>query len=206
MSNRKGTAPSFDDHQAPPEYDVAATNDFAFLSAVTTLQASSEWHTQTIGGWVIMLILAIYGFNTIDASNNQYERLLMYVLVVYSCFSAVHLSSMVRDRQEASLMQRFGANSRLYSPSTIATLMGNSPKFYLNWTIFGGTLLTLLYMFNNMGGSGNDGALKRYFVAGSVLSLISMTFTLAKQVRDSQDAKRMRGEYRLSTNQHAVDM
>jgi len=79
-----------------------------------------------------VLILSVYGFNTIESSTNQYERLLMYVLVVYSCYSAANLSSMVRDRQEATLMQRFGANSRLYSASTIATLMGNTPKFYLN--------------------------------------------------------------------------
>jgi len=189
---------------APPAYDIAETNDMQFLSAVKTLEGSPEWHALTYASWGLMLVLSVYGFNTIDASNNQYERLLMYVLVVYSCYSAANLSSMVRDRQEASFMELYGKNSRLYSASTIATLMGNTPKFYLHWVIFGGTLVTLLYMFNNLG-SGADAPIKRYFLAVSVVSLISLTFSLAKNIRDKQDARRMRAEYRTSSNNSVTE-
>jgi len=83
--------------------------------------------------------------------------------------------------------------------------MGNTPKFYLHWVIFGGTLVTLLYMFNNLG-SGADAPIKRYFLAVSVVSLISLTFSLAKNIRDRQDAKRMRAEYRTSHSQASADL
>jgi hypothetical protein len=141
-----GNAPPFEEpnlnHQnnnnlagAPPAYDVATTNDYAFLSATSMLQGSTEWHTQTYASWALMLLLAIYGFSTVEAGGDQYERLLMYVLVVLSCYSAANLSAMVRDRSEADLMERFGRGSHLYNASAISTLRGNTPKYYLHWLV-----------------------------------------------------------------------
>jgi hypothetical protein len=191
---------------APPAWDFAIKNDLQFLQAVRTLRGSAEWHVQAWASWLIIFALTLYGFSTIEAKNDDYQRMLLYLLVVYSCYSAVNLSSIVRDRTEAINIQHYNK----YAPNKqndelISVLTGNAYKYYMNWGVFALTLCALLYMFNNLG-DGHDGRMKRFFVAGSVLSLIAQSFNLAKTVRDAQDSKKFGAQYKFSTSNMNLEL
>jgi len=175
---------------APPAYE-RATNDLLFKSAITTLRGSNEWRLYMYTSWTVTFLLALYGFHIIEHKDDN-ERSLMYAAVIIACYSATNLSSVVRDRAEAALLQQHGKGTRLHNQTAISALMGTQFYFVLQWAMFIGTVMWLSYRFMWVD-SGDQ--LSRYFTAASILALVSQTFNLANMVRNGADADKFIAEY-----------
>lgn len=188
MNRRNNNNNDMGGASAPP-YE-RATNDLLFKSAIATLRGSSEWQTQVWVSWGVSFLLALYGFSTIESKTDN-EKTMMYAFVVLACYSAMNLSSIVRDRAEAALIRLHGRGSNLYSEVAIAALEGSHAKYLVTWAVFLGTLGTLTYMFMWT----TVEPLKRYFIAASVVGLVSQTFNVSKNVRDRHDAEKLASQY-----------